>query len=104
MTITLFQNAFMEKLGPKFDLSRMLVVDFMHEFELGVWKALFVHLIRILYAAAPGGRLVSILDKRYDLSVMVLCLLHGFIDSELGFAKYPSSARQFEDSPIMCPK
>jgi hypothetical protein len=92
----------MEKLGPKFDLSRMLVVDFMHEFELGVWKALFVHLIRILYAAASGGRLVAVLDKRYDLSVMILCLLPKFI--KLGFATYPRSVRPFEDSPIMCPK
>lgn len=45
----------------------MLVVDFMHEVELGVWKALFVHLIRILYAAAPSGRLVAELDKRSDI-------------------------------------
>jgi hypothetical protein len=66
-TTIIFQNAFMDKLGPNFDLSRMLVVDFLHEFELGVWKALFVHLIRILYAAAPSGNLVAILDKRYDL-------------------------------------
>lgn len=44
----------------------MLVVDFMHEFELGVWKTLFTHLIRILYMAAPAGRLVAILDERYD--------------------------------------
>ena len=29
----------------------MLVPDFMHEFELGVWKAALTHLIRILYAA-----------------------------------------------------
>jgi hypothetical protein len=43
----------------------MLVVDIMHEFELGVWKALFAHTIRILYAAAPGGRLVAILDERF---------------------------------------
>jgi hypothetical protein len=47
----------------------MLVVDFMHEFELGVWKALFTHLIRILYAVAPNGTLVGILDERYDDSV-----------------------------------
>lgn len=60
------QNAFIEKLGPDFDLSRMLIVDFMHEFELGVWKTLFTQLIRILYAAAPGGTLVADLDKRYD--------------------------------------
>jgi hypothetical protein len=47
----------------------MLVVDFMHEFELGVWKSLFTHLIRILYVAAPGGILVAILDERYDVQV-----------------------------------
>ena len=43
----------------------MLVVDLLHEFELGVWKALFTHLIRILYAAAPHGSLVADLDRRY---------------------------------------
>lgn len=47
----------------------MLVVDFMHEFELGVWKALFTHLVRILYAAELGGRLVATLDERYDHSL-----------------------------------
>jgi hypothetical protein len=26
----------------------MFVVDLMHEFELGAWRALFIHLIRIL--------------------------------------------------------
>jgi hypothetical protein len=43
----------------------MLVVDLLHEFELGVWKALFTHLIRILHAAAPHGGLVADLDRRY---------------------------------------
>ena len=42
----------------------MLVVDLMHEFELGIWKALFMHLIRILYAAASNGKLVVELDHR----------------------------------------
>jgi hypothetical protein len=42
----------------------MLVVDLLHEFELGVWKALFIHLIRVLYAAAPNGGLVAELDRR----------------------------------------
>ena len=44
----------------------MLVVDIMHEMELGVWKALFSHLVHILYAAAPSGKLVALLDKRYS--------------------------------------
>ncbi|KIL59478.1 hypothetical protein M378DRAFT_131528 [Amanita muscaria Koide BX008] len=58
-------NAFIERLGPGFDISRLLVVDFLHEFELGVWKALFTHLIRILHAAASNGRLVTELDGRF---------------------------------------
>lgn len=60
------QNTFAEKLGPLgLDSYNMLVVDILHEVELGVWKALFTHLIRILYAAAPGGKLVSELNRRY---------------------------------------
>lgn len=62
---TVNQNAFFECLGSNFNLSRMLVVDLLHEFELGVWKALFTHLIRILYAAGNGSdRLVVELDRR----------------------------------------
>jgi hypothetical protein len=57
------QNAFLEQLGEDFGLHRMLVVDFMHEFELGIWKALFIHLIRILIAEG-GDALVQILDQR----------------------------------------
>jgi hypothetical protein len=41
----------------------MLIVDLMHEFELGVWKALFIHLLRILYSF--DKTLVNELDRRY---------------------------------------
>jgi len=41
----------------------MLVVDLMHEFELGVWKALFIHLIRILNAVDKS--MVHEMDRRY---------------------------------------
>ncbi|KAF9032742.1 hypothetical protein BJ165DRAFT_1325835, partial [Panaeolus papilionaceus] len=44
-------NAFVDRLGSECDPSKMLVVDLLHEFELGVWKTLFTHLIRLLYAA-----------------------------------------------------
>ena len=65
LTFTL-QNAFVEQLGVSFNPSNMLVVDLMHEFELGVWKTLFTHLIRLLYAAGNGtDRLVLELDRRY---------------------------------------
>ena len=43
------QNAFSARLGPAgFDLFLMLVVDLLHEFELGVWKSILIHLLRIL--------------------------------------------------------
>jgi hypothetical protein len=41
----------------------MFVVDLLHEFELGVWKAVFTHLMRILYAA--GGDCIQTLNKRF---------------------------------------
>ena len=63
---------FIDQLGPEFDLGCMLVVDFMHEFELGVWKALFTHLVCILYTAEQGGGLGANLDKRYNQSLVLL--------------------------------
>jgi hypothetical protein len=41
---------------------RMLAVDFMHEWELGVWKALLIHLIRIV--TAQGATAIRELDYR----------------------------------------
>jgi hypothetical protein len=42
---------FSQNLAPfGFNLYPMFVVDIMHKFELGVWKALFIHLLRILEA------------------------------------------------------
>ncbi|KAG1775822.1 hypothetical protein EV702DRAFT_1199039 [Suillus placidus] len=56
-------NTFVERLGPLgFDTFHMLVVDFMYECELGTWKALFTHLIRLLYTLPGGDRLVASLD------------------------------------------
>jgi hypothetical protein len=52
----------------------MLVVDFMHECELGTWKALFTHLIRLLYALPGGDNLVACLDKRFIILSSFLCL------------------------------
>jgi hypothetical protein len=41
----------------------MLVVDLMHEFELGVWKAVFIHLLRIL--DCQDESLTHELDRRH---------------------------------------
>jgi hypothetical protein len=31
----------------------MTVVDIMHEVELGTWRSLFIHLLRLLESAGP---------------------------------------------------
>lgn len=62
-----FQNAFSKRLAPLgFDIYSTLVVDLMHKFELGVWKGLFIHLLRILeaHSKASGHNLINELDRR----------------------------------------
>jgi hypothetical protein len=51
----------------------------MHEFELGVWKAVFVHLLRILSSARAGDELLHELDRRYVLlnKLDIGCLIDG---------------------------
>ena len=72
----------------------MLVVDILHEFELGVWKSLFIQLIRLLYAVGKSTEigsetLVTELDARfvYDflLFVMQFTSLHLQISPNLNF-------------------
>lgn len=48
------QNAFSKLLGPLgFNIFDTLTVDFLHEYELGVWKSVLIHILRILDAADP---------------------------------------------------
>jgi hypothetical protein len=57
------QNAFSDRLSALgFQLFLMFVVDLMHDFELGVWRAIFIHLLRIVEAINPN--LLVILDQR----------------------------------------
>ena len=42
----------------------MFAVDLLHDFELGVWKSVFKHLIRMLYAC--GNERVQTLNERWD--------------------------------------
>lgn len=39
------------------------MVDLLHEFELGIWKQVFVHLIRLLIAMGPEA--VASMNERY---------------------------------------
>ncbi|KAL1711754.1 hypothetical protein EV715DRAFT_297737, partial [Schizophyllum commune] len=88
-------NAFSDKLGPNFNPSDMFVVDLMHEFELGVWKAIFTHLIRILYAADP---LVTTLNERYrQIESFGRGTIRGFASKEYVSEMKKLAARDFED-------
>ena len=59
----LSQNAFADRFGETFDLFSLFVVDLLHEIELGVWKAFFIHLIRILVSL--GGNSIQLFNNRY---------------------------------------
>jgi hypothetical protein len=61
-----YQNAFSTRLSEfGFNFFSMFVPDLLHEFELGVWKNMFKHLLRILYAA--GGNAIQELNSRYAM-------------------------------------
>ena len=46
-----------------FNFYQMFVPDLLHEFELGVWKSIFTHLMRILYV--HGQDRINILNSRF---------------------------------------
>ncbi|KAK7064901.1 hypothetical protein R3P38DRAFT_3302318 [Favolaschia claudopus] len=61
-TLNTFSERF-SKFG--FNFYKMFAPDFLHEFELGVFKSVFTHLIRIL--VAHGGTAVQTLNARYRM-------------------------------------
>lgn len=47
----MLKNAFSDQLsGFGFDMHQMLAVDILHEFEIGAWRSLFIHLLCLLEA------------------------------------------------------
>lgn len=87
----------------------MLVVDLMHEFELGVWKALFIHLLRILNAEDPT--LVHTLDQRYVHDHQISSSFHFLITQQLSSGTnfwqrhYPKICQQhIRVEEIGCPR
>ena len=60
---TVLQSAFSQRLSQhSINFYDIFAPDLMHEFELGVWKALFAHLIRILHT--QGYAAVVELNRR----------------------------------------
>ncbi|EIW80786.1 hypothetical protein CONPUDRAFT_57709 [Coniophora puteana RWD-64-598 SS2] len=64
-------NAFSRLSSFGFNYFNMLVVDQMHEFELGVWKALLTHLVRIIHQL--GSSVVDTFNER----CVEYVLIHG---------------------------
>ncbi|KAL1719284.1 hypothetical protein EV715DRAFT_272872 [Schizophyllum commune] len=61
---TPIENAFSQKLHRfGFDHYRMHPVDMLHDFEVGVWKSIFAHLVRMLHSV--GGDVIEELNRRY---------------------------------------
>ncbi len=82
-----FQSAFSEFFQDTdldFNFYILFVIDLMHEFELSVFKALFIHLIWICYAI--GAHVVQILNERYDFAIMLLSY-------QLTFMQIPPSTK-----------
>ena len=71
--------------------------DFLHEVELGVWKALFIHLVRIMVAEGA----VQALNRRYrQVPAYGRATIRQF--SENASAMKKMAARNYEDLLQVC--
>lgn len=88
-------NAFSERLSQfGFDFHSMFVPDLLHEIELGTWKALFTHLIRIL--VANGGTVIQKLNDSYrSVPTFGRSTIRRFHNNASSMKKL--AARDFED-------
>ncbi|KAI0269424.1 hypothetical protein BC834DRAFT_968038 [Gloeopeniophorella convolvens] len=75
-----------------FDFHKIFAVDPLHEFELGVWKNVLVHLTRILYAHNPA--LIHELDRRFR-QIPAFSGVRAFSDNVSGLSRI--AARDYED-------
>jgi hypothetical protein len=53
------------------DYHDFFAVDLLHEFEIGIWKSVLTHLIRMLHAMVGGQDLIATLDERYCVYIVV---------------------------------
>ena len=85
------QNAFSCLDRFDFSIYDALVVDSLHEIELGVWKTLYIHLLRLLEASKKRENLAE-LDER--------CVYLAFSRS-LARAHGPSGLEMFQHSAVI---
>ncbi|KAI0026839.1 hypothetical protein K488DRAFT_91799 [Vararia minispora EC-137] len=87
-------NQTIEEKRFRFDHFLMLVVDIMHEFELGVWKALLLHLLRILNSL--GASKVQEFNERFrQINTFGASTIRKFSGNVSELKKL--AARDFED-------
>jgi len=79
-----------------FNIFIALVVDLLHEFELGVWKAVFTNLIRILFAF--GQDTVQELNKRCRCvsTFSGRDTIHRFSDNVSEITDFPTNTTSVE--------
>ncbi|KAK7681972.1 hypothetical protein QCA50_014935 [Cerrena zonata] len=83
-----------DRLGNLVKTFYLFVVDLLHEIELGVWKALLIHLIQILVAV--GGNAIQNFNERFHLIPTFGCSTIRNIRSNVSALK-KIAARDFED-------
>ncbi|KAJ3535522.1 hypothetical protein NMY22_g6451 [Coprinellus aureogranulatus] len=94
-------NAFSKRLSTTgFDIFATLVVDLLHEFEIGVFKALFIHLIRVLDASGTGSPLVHELDRRFRVVPTFNKTIRKFSSNVSSLKR--RAARDYEDILQCC--
>ncbi|KDN43598.1 hypothetical protein RSAG8_05975, partial [Rhizoctonia solani AG-8 WAC10335] len=93
------QNAF-SRLGGElgFNIFSALVVDQLHEVELGVWKALFKHLIRLVHLG--GNRMITEFNIRFRSVPPFGSTIRMFAEDVSSMGRI--AARDFEDILQCC--
>ncbi|KAG8703740.1 hypothetical protein FRC08_002657 [Ceratobasidium sp. 394] len=94
-------NAFSSQLGnTNFNIFAALVVDQLHEIELGVFKTLFRHLVRILHSCDPSGLAVIKFDHRFRNVPTFSSTIRKFSNDVASMSRL--AARDFEDILQCC--
>ncbi|KAI0077095.1 hypothetical protein K474DRAFT_1662200 [Panus rudis PR-1116 ss-1] len=89
-------NAFSDCLGDFIpNYYDLFVPDFLHEWELGVWKQILTHLIRILYAA-KGGKVLEFNNRFRRVPVFGRDTIRSFASGNVSDLK-KMAARNYED-------
>lgn len=74
----------------------MLTVDLLHEVELGVWKALLLHLVQMLHAC--GANTVHEFNEQYELLNWELQAPRSTQASFRAVPPFSDKIRHFEDN------